>query len=134
MRLHDWPSRLSRTIEASFDKPFVYGEHDCGLFCADCIEAVTGVDPAAGWRGRYGNEIEAFKVMKVRSLAGVLDRLFEPVPLAFAQRGDVCIAPIGVLRNRRREILMMVVDGGVLRGAAGMIAPRAAASKAWRVE
>jgi hypothetical protein len=46
----NWRARLSETIEAARRKPFA-GDHHCGMFVADCIEAMTGVDLAAGYRG-----------------------------------------------------------------------------------
>jgi len=46
----DWPERLLAALAAARDRPFRWGEHDCCLFAADLIEAVTGVDPAAAFR------------------------------------------------------------------------------------
>lgn len=40
--------------------PFVWGANDCALFAADGIEAITGVDIAADFRGKYSDEAGAW--------------------------------------------------------------------------
>ncbi len=52
-RLPDWQPRLVRWLELSARRPFEPGRHDCALFLAGAVEAMTGVDPAAPFRGRY---------------------------------------------------------------------------------
>jgi len=52
-RCSDWPERLNAVIEAARHRPFAWGAHDCALFAADAIRAMTGIDPAHDWRGRY---------------------------------------------------------------------------------
>ena len=52
-RLPDWQSRLSVWIKTINGRPIKPGQHDCCLFGAGAIEAQTGVDIAAPWRGRY---------------------------------------------------------------------------------
>jgi len=52
-RRPDWKIRLSRYVTEAWHRPFEPGVHDCALFAAGAVEAMTGVDPADGWRGRY---------------------------------------------------------------------------------
>lgn len=99
MRYRNWAHRLHETIQGAVGREFVWGEMDCCLFAADCIVAVCGTDPAAEYRGQYGDETEAKRAL-VRLHGGIeeaLDAHFERVPVAFAQRGDVCLheAPQG---------------------------------------
>lgn len=42
MRRHDWVARLWREAEACARSPFRYGRHDCWLFAARCVDAMTG--------------------------------------------------------------------------------------------
>lgn len=42
---------------------FVWGRSDCILQVCDHVKAVTGVDPAAAWRGTYDSEAAAQAVM-----------------------------------------------------------------------
>ncbi|HLH35992.1 MAG TPA: hypothetical protein VKX41_15070 [Alloacidobacterium sp.] len=48
--------------------PFQWGVHDCALFAADGIQAITDVDIAADFRGKYTDEAGAFAAIK--SIAG----------------------------------------------------------------
>jgi hypothetical protein len=52
-RRPDWQSRLVDYLGRASRMPFQPGRHDCALFAAGAVEAMTGVDLAAHWRGRY---------------------------------------------------------------------------------
>lgn len=62
MRHPDWHARLAAYLARTARTPFAYGRHDCCLFVAGAIKAMTGQDPARGLRG-------------YRSLAGGLRKL-----------------------------------------------------------
>lgn len=99
-RLPDWPERLSEIIDAARYKPFVWGEHDCCLFAMDCVQAMTGVDLAAPYRGYKGKK-QGLMVLKenggLRGIAETVARKFNIAEIdpAFAGRGDVCLFNIG---------------------------------------
>jgi hypothetical protein len=62
------------------------------MFAADVVECMTGFDYAAEFRGRYKSRIGAARVlMQNGGLPGILERLFDEVPPAQAQRGDVAL-------------------------------------------
>lgn len=134
MRLHDWPERLSKTIAAARGTPFAYGRHDCCIFAADCVEALTGIDLAADWRGKYDDEIGGMKLAGVRSLEQLASRYFAAVHPAYAHRGDLALAPVGETAETRQAMMLFVVDGSFLRGPADAVIGRHLAVKAWRVE
>jgi hypothetical protein len=50
-RFANWPERLAAFLESRRVSPKQWGVNDCGLFCADAIEAMTGVDMAEELRG-----------------------------------------------------------------------------------
>lgn len=54
-RYPDWRGRLLTYLGACARTPFAPGAHDCALFAAGAVAAMTGTDLAAGWRGRYGS-------------------------------------------------------------------------------
>lgn len=93
-RFQDWPRRLDEAIAVARVQRFAWGRHDCCLFAADCVLAITGEDPAAAWRGQYDNAAAGYALLTARhkgDLARAVDevlgeRLGSP---AFAQRGDV---------------------------------------------
>lgn len=51
-------------LKESAKTEFVWGVSDCALFCADGIKAITGVDIAVDFRGKYHSEEEAFELIK----------------------------------------------------------------------
>jgi len=87
------------------DKTFEWGSWDCTTFCANAIEAMTGVDIADEVRGKYTTAIGAMKLIK--SLTGgttVADAvaycaqkhgLPELEKPKFAKRGDVVVIKNG---------------------------------------
>lgn len=83
-------------LAASDSRAFAWGEHDCVLFAAGAVEAMTGVDPAAGHRGSYGSNTEA--ALKLIELdRGVPEELvaslYPEVAPELAQIGDLAVVP-----------------------------------------
>lgn len=64
---------LTRYIRDAMRRPFEWGAHDCCLFPADWVLRVTGIDPAADWRGGYTDEEGARRLVEA---AGGLPSLF----------------------------------------------------------
>lgn len=68
-RAQHWATRSFHEFLISRAKtPFTWGSHDCALFAADGILAMTGVDIAADFRGQYHDESSALEAIK--SIAG----------------------------------------------------------------
>ena len=92
-RFEDWEERLSLCLDNVADKPFEWGSHDCALFAADCVKAMTGVDPAEAYRGKYDTAHGAAQALREHgagTLLKTLKAIFgEPISPHFAQRGDV---------------------------------------------
>ena len=65
MRKHkDWRARLAASVEAQRRLPFEPGKHDCALFAANCIQAMTDVDLAEGYRGKYSTVAGAVRALR----------------------------------------------------------------------
>ncbi len=131
MRLPDWQSRLASCIKDRSKIPFAWGSQDCALFAADCVQAISGNDPALGLRGTYQDARGAARVMKdgLRTIAA--ERLGEEISPLLAQAGDV-----GLLPNEGRECLA-VWGGGAWHAPSenGLSAyPLEYAITAWRFE
>lgn len=94
-RREDWPEQLLGFVEARRDVPFAWGANDCALFAADAVQAMTGHDFAAGFRGRYRTALGAMKALRsngAADLAAYLTRVLgAPVAPALARRGDVVV-------------------------------------------
>lgn len=90
-RLPDWEQRLADYIAGLEGQPFAWGKLDCALFFAGAVKAMTGVDPAAEFRGKYTTapgSVRALKRYGAGDLESTLDAKFETKPAAFLQRGD----------------------------------------------
>lgn len=131
IRAADWEPRLHAVLDAYAAKPFEWGVSDCCLFIADAVQAMTGVDPAKPYRGRYSSETGARLALR-RYGAGTLLATFDgafgaSVAPAFAHRGDI------VLIN---ELTAGVCMGpfGYFVGEAGLVQhPRADFTHAWAI-
>lgn len=99
VRREDWPGRLAALLAEAKDRPLDWGRHDCCLFAADAVLAMTGEDPAAALRGRYRDVKGARRIVKARG--GSLERLAE----AMAKRHGW--PECRVLQARRGDLLLL---------------------------
>jgi hypothetical protein len=102
------------------------------MFVADCVQALTGVDPAAAYRGTYTNEQEARVILdRLGGVEAIAEASgFKEVGLLYAQRGDVVSfqGPI--------EIAIGICVGKWIyfAGKIGLVQqPLASGRRAWRV-
>jgi hypothetical protein len=141
IRLPNWQSSLERFFLAHTTDRFVYGSWDCCLFVCSAIEAMTGIDPAASFRGNYRTQAEAMNAVRayagtasIRALARKVTAEFgmQPVPLPLVRRGDL------VLFKRARGYSLGILSlNGIdvtALGAKGYFhVPLSAAQSGWRV-
>ena len=143
-RSPSWATKeLHDFLRQRADAPFAWGKNDCCLFPADAIRAMTGVDVAAEFRGRYATATGA--QWAIRRIAGGktvgdaaawcarqhgLPELPNP---RFAQRGDL----VTLLNADGREMAGIVGLRGhelVTVGEAGLVVFGVEqARRAWRV-
>jgi len=142
-RAGDWEAALGAFLAACEGRPYAWGEHDCALFAAGAVQAMTGADPAAAFRGRYRSKRGAAKALRelgAGTLEATIDGLFETITPAFAQRGDLVLheGAVGVSAGRFALFVgdaLQGAEGGADVAVAGLVrVPRAAWEKAWRVE
>ena len=102
----DWERSLHAVLVNRAKEPFAWGTHDCALFACDCILAMTGIDAAAWFRGKYRNHNGARRIIRkftggfgLESLADTIARQHRvhEVPVTKAQRGDLLLldSPLG---------------------------------------
>lgn len=131
MKHPDWHNRLIAVIRAAEKRPFLWGEHDCCLFAADCAEAMTGDNFADGWRGTYDSETGAKKALLGGggSLEKVLAKYLDEVPVKMAQRGDIAI-----VENAGTRCAGVIYGGAVwVPGETGLVCLRVKPLSTWRV-
>ena len=129
MRISTWEDALSNYIAVKRSEPFEYGVNDCCLFAAGAVEAITGQDPMAEFRGEYDSLKTSLKVIKdigAGTLEATLDGKFPEVSIGYAQRGDLAFFDdsIGVVMG---SFAYFVSDDGLER------IPRDMWNKCWSV-
>lgn len=132
MKHPDWQKRLVTVIKAAEKRPFSWGQHDCCLFAADCVEAMCGEDFATEFRGNYNSETGAKKALLRGggSLERVLARFLDEVNPSLIQRGDVA-----VVENAGRRCAGVFYGGSVwVPGDNGLVGLSGNLLSAWRVK
>ena len=132
-KVHDWQARLAEVFTERASDAFEWGRNDCALFAADCIEAMTGLDPAAEYRGTYDDERGALRIVVDGSMEELADRWFPRLPsVASASVGDVGLV---MVPETRLEAFAVCGGGGwYLPAARGLaVYQNHAARIAWGV-
>ena len=145
-RFGDWEVRLHGYLTENQSRNFSYGEWDCALFVCGAIEAMTGIDPARWFRGRYHNRNEARAAMREACGTARFEEFFESMaeryhmkemPISFARRGDMVFvyhegrASLGIVGMDGQRCIIL---GETRRGIQGLgFVPLADAVRAWRV-
>jgi hypothetical protein len=129
MRLSDWETRLSDYISLKRSEPFEYGSNDCCAFAAGAVQAISGEDFYAPYRGQYSTEFGALRALQEIGQGDVektIDALFPEIGIGHAQRGDLAFfdGSVGVVMG---GFAWFVSDEGLER------VPRAMWDKAWGV-
>ena len=123
---------LNEYLRSNDGRAYRLGEWDCAIYVFAHVEAQTGVDHIAEYRGLYSTEAEAKKLMKkfdrvatVRTLAN--KKLGESIPPAFARTGDIVSrgGSLGILYADRA--IFLAESTGYER------IPRALLDRAWSI-
>lgn len=124
-RKDNWEILLAEILQDRLHVPFQWGKHDCCLFAADCVEAMTGWDPARWFRSRYDSKVSAYAALKEfagGSVAEVAEKIcqqsgFALLDVPFGQRGDVALVEgngsdaLGVIDLTGMNILVAGMNG-----------------------
>jgi hypothetical protein len=90
-RVRDWRVRLSNVIEDRRRTPFSEKDH-CGIFLADCMTAMTGVDALKLLRGPFQSVVEGIAMMRrtgYQDLASFLAENLEEIHPSQMRAGDM---------------------------------------------
>lgn len=86
-RLPDWRKRLLVYLQAAARKPFEAGVHDCALFLAGGVQAMTGRDYAAAYRGQYTTTKAGLKLLRAAGFADHVDLAKSTLPAKAVSMG-----------------------------------------------
>jgi hypothetical protein len=131
-RRQDWRRRLHAALAARREAPFCWGAHDCFLFAADCVLAMTGEDFAAPWRGTYASPMQAWAGLRTSGFGRVRDLIAARFTLSLrARQGDL------ILVARPPLDVLLIAEGAAAawgQGEAGAArAPMPDGAEAWSV-
>jgi hypothetical protein len=131
-RTPDWPLRFEAFIAERRAQSFAWGANDCAIFAADCVQAITGTDPAPAWLRLHKTQKQALRALQrhggLHSIATAA--LGQPVAASQAGVGDVVLVKVG-----KRDALA-ICNGATALGPAdhGLVAvAMASATACWRV-
>lgn len=135
-RKSNWPALLSLFLAEKRAQPFDWTLNNCAFFACDWLAILTGVDPAANYRGEISSALSAGRVL---AAAGGLERIAEEacarwdwpeVPVARARRGDA------MLIDTTHGPALGVCIGGrtAFAGSGGVVYhPALKCRRAWRI-
>lgn len=118
-RLPDWRSRLLAYLSGAAALPYVEGKHDCALNCANAVLAMTGVDYAEAYRGRYTSQRGGYRILRKDGFRDHVDLVAHHLtekPVSFAHPGDVAVvdgpfgASLGVVQG---ELIYVLNEEGL---------------------
>lgn len=129
-----WRTELTEYVQAASARSFKWGQHDCALFAAGGVQAMTGEDFGASFRGRYQTLRGGLRLLKKAGFdnhAELAASLFEEVHPSHAMVGDIAAVEEG------GAIALGIVQGEliyVLRPDEGIATvPLLRAARAFRV-
>lgn len=87
-------ARLTTYLADCARRPFAEGSHDCALFAAGAVQAMTGRDIAAEWRGRYISTRGGLRVLRRAGFADHIALAAHHFPVTHRPRiGDLAAVP-----------------------------------------
>ncbi len=136
MRVSGWEAALETVFTEAESKAFSYGTFDCSIFAADCVEAISGIDPLEDFRGTYDSRVTALEQLeafghgnlvqavdyqlKLNSWKRVRSTNKKGCGIGHVQRGDVaCIRDrnncpsLAVVDFSGRHVVMPATEGGL---------------------
>jgi len=90
----DWRARLGEYQATEARTPFEYGKSDCALFAAGALNAMTGTDPSANYRGRYTTLRGGLRILRKDGFRDHVERaaaLLTEVPPQRVRVGDIAV-------------------------------------------
>lgn len=131
-RVVDWRSRLTEYMADVSRVQFRPGRHDCALFVAGAVKAMTGVDHARGWRG-YRSLATGQRKLEAKGFAdhiALIASILPEITPIMAQVGDVAVV------DGHDVLALGIVQGAfvyVLRPSGAGLVPLTDVKKAFRV-
>jgi len=130
-RVDDWALQLDDLVSRRVREPFAWGVNDCALFAADAVLAMTGIDFAAGMRGK-----SAKSAMRFVRVSGGLEEIVSDVLGPMCGTSQVSDGDLVLVRTRKGAAVAVVIGTGLATapGPNGLAAiPLCTALCGWKV-
>ena len=129
-RITDWQIRFEAFVSSRRASPFAWGTNDCAGFAADCVQALTGIDPAPTIPRTPRTELQSARLLRRHGgVAGIATAaLGQPVTSNLARVGDVVLCKAG-----DRDMLAICNGGRALAPAADGLVNVSLGELCWRV-
>jgi hypothetical protein len=133
VRFPDWSRRLHQAILERRRRPHQWGQFDCALCGAELVDAITGVNFGAPFRGTYDSPETARAVLEANGWPeiGAMVSAFLPERFERPRRGDVVLGD-----GEFGPFIAVVADPGYMAGPTryGLrLTPLRHAARAWSV-
>lgn len=132
MRRADWPLHLEHFLDLRLAVPFAWGTNDCSTFAADCVQAITGQDPAPAGLRHHTTAKQAYRAIRRHGgLAHIATAaLGEPIAVQQASIGDVMLVKAG----KRDALAICNGTSALMPSAIGLVSVGLDTARlAWRV-
>jgi len=133
MRIPNWQQGFNAWLASAQMRQFEWGQFDCALMAAECIEVLTGTHPEPDLPGSYHSPIGAARVLHEHDgLTGICDRHLKRIEVKDMDWGDIALG-----RFDNKETLMVSAGSDFLamgERATLINKESAQADIAWRVE
>lgn len=93
-RQPDWRSKLGTYLNSVMEKPFNKTDHNCALFVADTTLAMTGIDLAEPYRGKFKTYKQGLEIMRENGYDDpydMIEKQFTKIPVDVAKVGDIVL-------------------------------------------
>ena len=138
-RREDWVTRFLECVDKFADVKMQYGSFDCCLGGVALVEAMTGVDLAADFRG-YNQRKKAYsRIARFGGLLGAVEEVarqhdIPEIPVTHAQRGDVLVVELAL--GKALAVVDLTGQGVLIpygRGFRRLPFEAVSLIKAWRI-
>lgn len=121
----NWRGMLAAWESRAHTTPFSWGHWDCCLAACTAVRMMTGFDPACELRGRYSNERQALRLIRLvcrgRDVLDiskwVVDRYGYSAITGPLSLGDVCVSEV----DGRQTMGIYTGHGAVFPGINGVV-------------
>jgi uncharacterized protein DUF6950 len=107
-------AELTAFLKESYGRSFQWGERDCGLWVAEWVKRIRGIDPASQFRGHYKTALGCARLIRRHGdLLRLATEAFATVGLTMIEGDETEPGDIACVRAIQGQTLGLVVGSRV---------------------